>query len=89
MIQWQHSISSMPTPSQHGAARSFTRLRARKAESRLKCKGKSIVREGVCFADMEVAVEAPRFRRDFFNLPLRGSERTRPGRNLPPNAARC
>src|SRR4029077_1047611 len=32
---------------------------------------------------------APRFRRDFFNSPPRGSERTRPGRNLPPNLARC
>ena len=38
---------------------------------------------------MEVAVIAPRFRRDFFNSPPRGSARTRPGRNLPPNLAGC
>lgn len=38
-------------------ARSFTPLRARK-ESQLRCKGKSVVREDGCFADMEVAVES-------------------------------
>ena len=38
---------------------------------------------------MEVAVIAPRFRRDFFNSPPRGSPHTRPGRNLPPNLAGC
>ena len=43
------------------AARSFTPLRARKIsrnESPSRCKGKSVVREDVCFADMEVAVES-------------------------------
>ncbi len=46
----------------------------------------SVIPEDICFAAMEVAVIAPRFRRDFFNSPPRRSERTRPGRNLPPNS---
>jgi hypothetical protein len=46
----------------------------------------SVIREEICLAAMEVAVErAPRFRRDFFNSLPRWSERTRSGRNLPPN----
>jgi len=49
----------------------------------------SVIREDICFAAIEVAVIAPRFRRGFFNSPPRGSERTRPGRNLSPNLARC
>jgi hypothetical protein len=53
-----HSVSFLvPTRSQHRAARSFTPLQARK-ESQSRCKGKSVAREDVCFADMEVAVES-------------------------------
>jgi len=61
MIQWQPLDFFNANTFATRVARSFTALRARKvsrAEPRSKCKGKSVVREDVCFADMEVAVES-------------------------------
>jgi len=55
-------------------------------ESQSKCKAKAQFAKTSVSPPWKSPRRAPRFRRDFFNLPPRGSRCRRPGRNHPPNS---
>jgi hypothetical protein len=61
MIQWQpfDFLNARTCATRCGQIfHAFASQTGQQAEPRSKCKGKSVVREDVCFADMEVAVES-------------------------------